>query len=130
MKSQKGYSLIEIVVGLVVITLFLLTTGSLINASYTNYYLILQRNEAMDCAIKTMEEILSSDDILSSGETLSYDGSFDIKVNIDNVSYSDDKNQKIISDKVFKVGVEVSYSKSPTSKNKNKVRLESLKIVK
>ena len=111
MKSQKGYSLIEIVFGIVIITLFLLTTGSLINASFANYYLILQRNEAMEIAIQKMEEVLNSDKSELIEDVFGYkSGAFEAKVSIDKVSYNDGVTEKV-SDKVFKVNVEVFYSK-------------------
>lgn len=59
MKSQKGYSLVEIVIGLVVLTLFLVTTSSLMTASYNNYRLVLQRNIAIEKAISQTEEIIA-----------------------------------------------------------------------
>ena len=61
--KQKGYSLIEIVIGLAIILIFLVATGSLVNAAFTNYRLIMQRNEAMAFAISEMENVLTADTV-------------------------------------------------------------------
>ena len=121
---QNGYSLIEIVIGLVIITIFLLCTGSLVNASFTNYRLVLQRNEALDLAIASMEEILQSDTVepISTGYT---NDSMEVKVDVEKVH--DDQKEY---DNVFLVTVNVEYTKTPTDKKKNNITLQSLKIVK
>ena len=121
---QNGYSLIEIVIGLVIITIFLLCTGSLVNASFTNYRRVLQRNEALDLAIASMEEILQSDTVepISTGYT---NDSMEVKVDVEKVH--DDQKEY---DNVFLVTVNVEYTKTPTDKKKNNITLQSLKIVK
>ena len=140
MKNKKGYSLIEIVIGLAIITIFLLSTGSLINASYTNYQLVMLKNEAMELAITEMENILiSGDDYIkelsdsstgSDNEVLSYNGhtaanSMEVKTKIERIK-EDDK----IYDKVFKVTVNVEYKKSANDEKKYNIELQSLKILK
>ncbi len=140
MKNEKGYSLIEIVIGLAIITIFLLSTGSLINASYTNYQLVMLKNEAMELAITEMENILvSGDDYIkelsdsstgSDNEVLSYNGytaanSMEVKTKIERIK-EDDK----IYDKVFKVTVNVEYKKSANDEKKYNIELQSLKILK
>lgn len=125
MKSQKGYSLIEIAIGLAIITIFLSCTGSLINASFTNYRLILQRNDALDLAIREMEKVLQSDEI-QIGEFGYIENDMEAKVNIKNVR----DGNKVYDDKVFIVTVNVEYSKTQKSLEKYNLELQSLKVIK
>lgn len=141
MKSHKGYSLVEIVIGLAIILIFLYATGSLINASYTNYRLVLQRNEAMDFAISEMEKILgeSGDKIIKDYLTDEVDKS---NVIISDVGYTKNSmearvkiekvinEQKIYGDKVFIVTVNVSYSRTANDTKKYDLELQSLKVIK
>ena len=125
MKLHRGYSLIEVVIGLAIITIFLVCTGSLINASYTNYRLILQRNEAIEFAIREMEDILQSEEV--SVSTVGYtENSMHAKVSVEKVK----DGNKIYDDKIFLVTVDVEYSKTPTSDEKYNIKLQSLKVVK
>ena len=142
MKSHKGYSLVEIVIGLAIILIFLFATGSLINASYTNYRLVLQRNEAMDFAISEMESVLgeSGDKIISdyleknskdSSNTVISDvgytkNSMEARVRIEKVK----NEEKIYDDKVFIVSVNVSYSRMANDTKKYSLNLQSLKVIK
>ena len=57
-KSNKGYSLIEIGVGILILTVFLLVSLGMFNGAYNNYRRIKQRNIAMDTAIKQIENML------------------------------------------------------------------------
>ena len=124
MSSNKGYSLIEIAIGLAIIAIFLLCTGSLINASYTNYRLILQRNEALDFAISEMENVLQSDEatIADYGFTKN---SMNARVTVEKIK----EGSKVYDDKVFLVKVNIEYSKTPQSEEKYNIELQSLKIV-
>lgn len=124
MKSNKGYSLIEIAIGLALITIFLVCTGSLINASFTNYRLIFQRNEALDFAISEMESILQSNEIVTTDYGFTQN-SMNARIKIDNVR----DGNKVYDDKVFLVTVNIEYSKTPQSKEKYNIELQSLKIV-
>ena len=124
MKGKKGYSLIEIVIGLVVITLFLLVTGSLVNASYSNYRLILQRNEALDFAINEMEEVLQEKTVVVSTKEHT-EGNMTSEVKIENVT----DGEKVYDDKVFLVTVTVHYAKDAKEIQKYQLQLKSLKIV-
>ena len=134
MKSNKGYSLIEIAVGLIIIAIFLVCTGSLIAGSFNNYRLVLQRNEALDVAIKEMEEILQSDNLkivddrttIEKGEIGYNDnGAMNAKVTIEKIK----NGNKVYDDKVFLVTVDVEYSRTPTSEQKYNVTLQSLKVM-
>lgn len=125
MKQNKGYSLIEIAIGLAIITIFLFCTGSLVNASYTNYRLILQRNEALELAIREMEQVLNSDTTTISDTGL-IENSMRARITIENVK----DGNKVYTDKVFLVTVNVEYSRTPTSSETYNVKLQSLKVVK
>lgn len=125
LKSNKGYSLIEIAIGLAVITIFLACTGSLINASFTNYRLLLQRNEALDFAIKEMENVLQSGETIL-GDVGFEENSMNARVKVEKVK----NGNKVYDDKVFLVTVNVKYKRTPKSKEEYNVELKSLKIVK
>lgn len=125
LKSKKGYSLIEIAIGLAVITIFLACTGSLINASFTNYRLLLQRNEALDFAIREMETTLQSGETII-GDVGFLENSMKARVKVEKVK----NGNKVYDDKVFLVTVNVEYKRTPNSTEKYNVELKSLKIVK
>lgn len=61
LKSNKGYSLVEIGIGLLVLTIFLLFSVGLINGCYNNYRRIKQRNIAIDRAVYHVERLLQTD---------------------------------------------------------------------
>ena len=124
MKSNKGFTLIEIAVGLVIIVVFLFCTGSLINASFTNYRLVLQRSEALDIAIREMENILQSDSVNVSSYGYE-ENSMKTKIDIENVKDGD----RVYTDKVFLVTVRVEYLRNPNSTQKYNVELQSLKVM-
>ncbi|MBQ9314760.1 MAG: prepilin-type N-terminal cleavage/methylation domain-containing protein [Clostridia bacterium] len=124
MKTNKGYSLIEIVIGLAIIVIFLIATNSLVNASYDRYRLILQRNEAMDFAIREMEEILQS------GETGVMDFGHTENNMVSRVKVEKIKNgTTLYNDKVFLVTVNVEFTKAPNDNQKYNIELKSLKVV-
>lgn len=125
LKSKKGYSLIEIAIGLAVITIFLACTGSLINASFTNYRLLLQRNEALDFAIREMETTLQSEETVI-GDVGFSENSMNARVKVEKIK----NGNKVYDDKVFLVTVNVEYKRTPNSTEKYNVELKSLKIVK
>jgi len=124
MKRKEGYSLIEIVIGLVIIIIFLIGTNSLINASYDRYRLVFQRNQALEFAIREMEEVLQSGDIeiMDVGHN---ENNMEARVTIEKVKDGD----KIYQDKVFLVTVNVEFSKAPSDNNKYNIMLQSLKVV-
>lgn len=63
-KSNKGYSLLEIGVGLVIITIFMIYSISMIRATFTTYSAIEQKNIALSYLIKgTERELLDNDDL-------------------------------------------------------------------
>ena len=60
-KSNKGYSLIEIGVGILILTVFLLVSLGLFNGAYNNYRRIKQRNIAVNAAVTQIETMLQMD---------------------------------------------------------------------
>lgn len=124
MSSKKGYSLIEIAIGIAIITIFLVCTGSLINASFTNYRFVLQRNEALELAIREMEDVLQSDFVEESD--IGYnENSMSTRVKIEKI-----KEGNVVYDDIFKVTVAVDFARTPTSENTETIQLESLKVLK
>lgn len=84
LKSQKGYSLIEIAVGILILTIFLICSAALFNGCYNTYRMIQQRNLAVNFAVSNMETMLQTDSdiltgffVLESGENLSESGNFE-----------------------------------------------------
>ena len=87
MKAQKGYSLIEIGIGIIIITLFSFCSIALFNGCYNNHRVIQQRNIAISHAIREIEyslqkdlaelgfteEMIDRDEILSVASTTSED---------------------------------------------------------
>lgn len=124
MSSNKGYSLIEIAIGLSLFTIFLICTGSLINASYTNYRLILQRNEALDYAIAQMEGVLSSGEV-SPGTISTIYNNMEGETKIENV-----KDGTTTYKDVYTVTVDVKYKRTPKSTDEYHLQLKSLKVEK
>lgn len=57
-KSQKGYSLVEVGVGLVLISIFLSCAISMLSGTCANYRLVEQKNIAMSYLIKAVESEL------------------------------------------------------------------------
>lgn len=60
-KSESGYSLIEIGIALVVVGIFMVSSITLLSASNENYRRIEQRNIAMSYAMKTIEAMQLND---------------------------------------------------------------------
>lgn len=64
-KSQKGYSLIEIGVGIIIITIYLASSTALFNGCFNTYRAIQQRNYVVKYAVSQVEQMLQMDaDIL------------------------------------------------------------------
>ena len=58
LKSNKGYSLLEIGVGLILITIFMVSGVTMLKGTYNTYRYIEQRNIVMDYLIKATEREL------------------------------------------------------------------------
>jgi type II secretory pathway pseudopilin PulG len=61
LKSNRGYSLVEIGVAIIVITVFSAINLALYNSTYANYRVVDQRNIALNYAVSKMEEALQKD---------------------------------------------------------------------
>ncbi len=58
LKSQKGYSLLEVGVGLIIIVIFMYYSVTMLRGTYNTYRLIEQRNMIMSYLIKSVENEL------------------------------------------------------------------------
>lgn len=64
LKSQKGYSLLEIGVGLILITIFMVCGVTMLKGTYNTYRYIEQRDLAMNYLVQSVErELLESANI-------------------------------------------------------------------
>lgn len=64
LKSQKGYSLLEIGVGLILITIFMICGVTMLKGTYNTYRYIEQRDLAMNYLVQSVErELLESANI-------------------------------------------------------------------
>lgn len=61
LKSQKGYSLIEIGVGIIIITVLLACSTSLFNGCFNIYRAVQQRNYVVSHAVSNLERLLQTD---------------------------------------------------------------------
>ena len=57
LKSQKGYSLVEIGVAIIIVGIFMMASVSLLSASNENYRRIEQKNIALSYAMQAIEAI-------------------------------------------------------------------------
>ena len=57
-KSQKGYSLLEIGVGLILITIFMISGVTMLKGTYNTYRYIEQQNVVMNYLIRAVEKEL------------------------------------------------------------------------
>ena len=87
--------------------------------------MILQRNEALDFALKEIETVLQADEVEVSDYGYSQN-SMNARITIENVK----DGNKVYDDKVFLVTVNVEYKKTPQSEEKHNVELKTLKVVK
>ena len=65
LKSQKGYSLIEVGVGLILITIFMICGVTMLKGTYNTYRLVEQKNIAMSYLLKAVEIELLDDVTIS-----------------------------------------------------------------
>jgi type II secretory pathway pseudopilin PulG len=61
LKSQKGYSLLEVGVGLVIIVVFMYYSVTMLEATYNTYRYIEQNNMVMTYLVKSIENALLDD---------------------------------------------------------------------
>lgn len=69
LKNNYGYSMIEIGVGLLIITVFSIFSVGIFNGCYNNYHAIQSRNIALKYAVSTMERVLQTNDLSELGFT-------------------------------------------------------------
>lgn len=93
-KSKKGYSLIEIGVGVLILTVFLICSIALFNGCYNTYRMIQQRNLAINTAVQSMEELLQADEDILTGfftqELNAATNEYELKVNDDFQTFVED----------------------------------------
>lgn len=65
LKSQKGYSLLEIGVGLIIITIFMICGVTMLKGTYNTYRLVDLKNIALSYLIKGTEKELLDNDLIS-----------------------------------------------------------------
>ena len=61
LKNEKGYSMIEIGIGLLIIALFSTFSVGIFNGCYNNYHAVERRNLALMHGIHAMEKALQDD---------------------------------------------------------------------
>lgn len=130
-KSQKGYSLIEIGVGIIIITVYLASSTALFNGCFNTYRAIQQRNYVINYAISNVEKMLQMDaDILapdddlldelkaSSADKLSI-GEYAVREDVVNGSFtnSPDTNNMKITTKVRRIPTDGTYAYDNTVLN-------------
>ena len=84
LKSQKGYSLVEIGVGLIIISVFMLSSAGLFRGCASTFRAIKQRNHVINHAVSRVETLLQMDT-----RTLLTD-IMDPEIEDDDVMYLDD----------------------------------------
>lgn len=132
-KSESGYSLIEIGIALVVVAIFMISSITLLSASNDNYRRIEQRNIAMTYAMKTIEAMQLDDVGISIDEIknkASKENNMVITTNIENLPPKDGKNY---GSKVQIITANVKYYlKNPNNadeKNAKTLTLQTLKVI-
>lgn len=106
LKSKKGYSLVEIGVGILILTVFLICSIALFNGCYNTYRMIQQRNIAINLAVSNMESLLQTDaDILT--------GFFTAELNSSTNEYEllPNSNFKSFVEDNFEEDIKLSYAK-------------------
>lgn len=120
-KSQKGFSLIEIGVAIIVVTLFMGLNISLYNGAYNNYRIVLQRNRALAYAIEEIELNLNSQyvDVVAKVEPATKDnGNLSKNVTINEVVGA---NRKVKT-----ITVTVGYKIKPKDVEEKKLVLQTV----
>lgn len=130
-KSQKGYSLIEIGVGIIIITVYLASSTALFNGCFNTYRAIQQRNYVINYAISNVEKMLQmdadilapDDDLLDELKASSTDklltGEYAVREDVVNGSFinSPDTNNMKITTKVRRIPTDGTYAYDNTVLN-------------
>ena len=129
LKSQSGYSLIEIGIALIVVAIFMVSSLTLLAGSNENYRRIEQRNIAMSYAMKTIEAMQLNDLGISVEEIknkASVENNMTITTNIENLPIKDGIDY---GNKVQIITANVEYNiKSNDAGSKKILTLKTLKV--
>lgn len=129
LKSQSGYSLIEVGIALIVVAIFMVSSLTLLAGSNENYRRIEQRNLAMSYAIKTIEAMQLNDLGISVEEIKNkalLENNMTIKTNIENLPIKDGIDY---GNKVQIITANVEYNiKSNDTGSKKVLTLKTLKV--
>ena len=109
LKSNKGYSLIEIGVALIIVSIFMVISISLLSASNENYRRIEQKNIALSYAMQAIETIQLENKEISLEEIKNralVQNNMQINTNIETLPPKDGIN---VGGKVFIITVDVIY---------------------
>ena len=99
-KSNKGYSLIEIGIAIIIVGIFMVASVSLLAASNDNYRRIEQRNIALSYAMQAMETIQIQNKEISLDELKNralVKNNMEIETNIENKIIIPDTIPNIVS---------------------------------
>lgn len=129
-KSKSGYSLIEIGIALIIVSIFMISSITLLAASNDNYRRIEQKNIAMSYAIKSIEAIQINDksiiDLNEIKNKAKVENNMEIRTIVENLPPKDGKDY---SDKLQIVTVNVDYKlKSNDAGSVATMTLKTLKI--
>lgn len=128
-KSDKGYSLIEIGIALVVVGIFMVSSLTLLAGSNENYRMIEQRNVALSYAMKTIEAMQLADAGLSVEEIKNNamtENNMEITIDIENLPPKDGVDYR---NKVQIITANVSYHiKSNDAGSVKTLTLKTLKV--
>ncbi len=115
LRSNKGYSLVEVGVALVIVTIFMVISISLLSASNDNYRRIEQKNIALSYAMQAIETIQLENKEISLDEVKHkalVQNNMQIDTNIETLPPKDGIN---VGGKVLLVTVNVQYNVSKAS---------------
>ncbi len=148
LRSQRGYSLLEIGIGLIIITIFMIFSVTIIDATHQNYRLAEQKSIALSYAVKAIErELLLGDAVINIVDdpalTVVTEDTVERRVTVTNIPTNNmmvtttletlpPKNGRTYEDssvKLLTATVEF-YTKSNEPASKKEIQLQTLKIEK
>ena len=127
-KSNKGYSLVEIGIAIVIVGIFMVCSVSLLAASNDNYRRIEQRNIALSYAMQAIEAIQMDNQEISLDEIKNRARHNNMEI-ITNIETLPPKDGMSVVGKVLVVTVDVRYkTQSSDAGTPVTLSLETLKI--
>lgn len=123
-KSNKGYSLVEIGIALVIVVIFMTISVSLLSASNENYRIIEQKSTALSYAIKAIEAKQLDNPITEIETKAKNENNMTIEVIEEEL---EDKDGKYYGDKVKVITANVIYHVKMSDEGKT-LTLKTLKI--